>query len=57
MTQRSRRIQRRISAEFTGAIDIVAGRQPHPDVAPASMTRGAAGGSTAAPAGDPHAQA
>ena len=57
VTQRSRRIQRRISAEFTGAIDIVAGRQPHPDVAPASMTRGAAGGSTAAPAGDPHAQA
>ncbi len=56
VTQRSRRVQRRIDAEFTGAIDIVAGRDPHPDVAPAAMTRDAAGGSTAA-AADPHAQA
>ena len=56
VTQRSRRVQRRIDAEFTGAIDIVAGREPHPDVAPAAMTRDAAGGSTAA-AADPRAQA
>lgn len=55
VTQRSRRVQRRIDAEFTGAIDIVAGREPHPDVAPAAMTRDAAGGSTAA-AADPRAQ-
>lgn len=56
VTQRSRRVQRRIDAEFTGAIDIVAGREPHPDVAPATMARDAAGGSTAA-AADPRAQA
>ena len=56
VTQRSRRVQRRADAEFTGAIDIVAGRDPDPDVAPAAMTRDAAGGSTAA-AADPRAQA
>ena len=45
----------RVSAP-AGAIDIVAGRDPRPDVAPAAMTRDAAGGSTAA-AADPRAQA
>ena len=46
----------KVVAEFTGAIDIVAGREPHPDVAPAAMTRDAGGGSTAS-AADPRAQA
>ncbi|WP_248124178.1 sodium/proline symporter PutP [Micrococcus lacusdianchii] len=53
-TQRSRHVNEEINREFTGAIDIVAGREPSTRSQPAVPADGARSGSTAA---DPRAQA